>query len=156
MAKNRGISTILELVYFWKVKETLIYSYYRNGERFKGEKCMRNNELKFLANLAKQRLMNKDYSTTTSVKSRASNYFIKNAMALKRLKAETSYVTIDNSEDMEFVERVRSLMEEDCYNPLGKLCDNEYFATLDKFGKEFYILNLSEKYNRVRNQLMCG
>jgi hypothetical protein len=156
VAKNRGISTILELVYFWKVKETLIYSYYRNGEYFIGEKCMRNNELKFLANLAKQRLMNKDYSNTPNIRSRASNYFIKNAMALKRLKAETNYVTIESGDDVEFIERVRNLMEEDCYNPLGKLCDNAYFESLDKFGKEFYILNLSEKYNRVRNQLMCG
>ena len=45
---------------------------------------MRNNELKFLANLAKQRLLNKDYTAMPIVKSRASNYFLKNAMALKR------------------------------------------------------------------------
>ena len=118
---------------------------------------MRNNELKFLAGLAKQRLMNKDYSEKPQVtKNKASNYFIQNALALKRLKAETSYVTIKTNEDIEFIEKVRAIIDEDCYNPLGKLCDREYFKTLDEFEKEFYILNLSEKYNKVRNQLLYG
>ena len=43
----------------------------------KGWKIMKNNELKFLANLAKQRLMNKDYNEAPVVsKNKASNYFI--------------------------------------------------------------------------------
>ena len=118
---------------------------------------MRNNELKFLANLAKQRLMNKDYSEkVVTSKNKASNYFIQNALALKKLKAETNYVTISDSIDMEFVDRVRAIINEDCYNPLGKLCDNEYFDTLSNTQKEFYILNLSEKYNKVKNQLLFG
>jgi hypothetical protein len=66
---------------------------------------MRSNELKFLANLAKQRLMNKDYSVSqTANRNKASNYFIQNAMAIKKLKAETNYVTIKDQEDIEFVE----------------------------------------------------
>jgi hypothetical protein len=118
---------------------------------------MKRNELKFLANLAKQRLMNKNYSEKTPVnKNKASNYFIQNALALKKLKAETSYVTIKDQEDIEFIGKVRSLLEEDCYNPLGKLCDQDYFNSLDGFQKEFYILNLSEKYNKVRNELLYG
>lgn len=118
---------------------------------------MKNNELKYLAKFAKQRLMNKDYLNETVVpKNRASNYFIQNAKALKRLKAETSYITIKNDEDLEFIENVRKLIEEDCYNPLGVLADREYLNTLDEFQKEFYILNLSEKYNKVRNELLCG
>jgi spore coat polysaccharide biosynthesis protein SpsF (cytidylyltransferase family) len=118
---------------------------------------MRSNELKFLANLAKQRLMNKDYSVSqTANRNKASNYFIQNAMAIKKLKAETNYVTIKDQEDIEFVERVRTLINEDCYNPLGKLCDKEYFSTLDAIQKEFYILNLSEKYNKVKNELLIG
>lgn len=118
---------------------------------------MKNNELKFLANLAKQRLMNKDYEAPKAqAKNKASSYFLQNARALKRLKAETSYVTIKNEEDYEFIEMVKKLIEEDCYNPLGVLCDNEYFQTLNESQKEFYILNLSDKYNKVKNELMCG
>ena len=118
---------------------------------------MRNNELKFLANLAKQRLMNKNYSEAPVVsKNKASNYFIQNALALKKLKAETSYITIKDQVDLEFIEKVRELVNEDCYNPLGKLCDNDYFKSLDERQKEFYILNLSDKYNKVKNELLYG
>lgn len=118
---------------------------------------MRNNELKFLANLAKQRLMNKNYSDVTSIpKNKASSYFIQNAMALKKIKAETNYVTIKNEEDIEFIDKVRKILTEDCYNPLGVLSDMDYFATLDEREREFYILNLSEKYNKVKDELMYG
>ena len=118
---------------------------------------MGNNELKFLANLAKQRLMQKDYSTVKEkTKNRASNYFLQNARALKRLQAVTNYVVINDTIDVGFVESVRQLLAEDCYNPLGVLCDREYFKTLSSSEKEFYILNLSEKYNRVKDKLLCG
>lgn len=117
---------------------------------------MRNNELKFLANLAKQRLMNKNYEQVPQMRNKASNYFIQNALALKKLKAETNYITIKDKEDVEFIEKVRVLVDEDCYNPLGILCDNEYFKTLDKVEREFYILNLSDKYNKVKNELLYG
>ena len=118
---------------------------------------MRNNELKFLANLAKQRLMQKDYTAVKEkAKSRGSNYFLQNARALKKLKAETNYVVINDAIDVGFVESVRRIIEEDCYNPLGLLCDKEYFESLSSSEKEFYILNLSEKYNRVKDKLLCG
>ena len=118
---------------------------------------MKNNELKYLAKFAKQRLMNKDYTAESMPKrNKVSSYFIENARALKRLKAETNYVTIKREEDLEFIENVRKLIEEDCYNPLGKLSDANYFNSLDEFQKEFYILTLSEKYNKVKNELLCG
>ena len=118
---------------------------------------MRNNELKMLANLAKQRLMNKEYSETKTItRNKASNYFIQNAMAIKKLKAETNYVTINNKEDIEFIEKVKTLIAEDCYNPLGKLCDNDYFKSLGYSERQFYILNLSEKYNKVKNELLLS
>lgn len=118
---------------------------------------MKNNQLKFLANLAKQRLMHKDYDVKPEInRNRASSYFIQNARALQKLKAETNYITIKNEEDHEFVENVKRLLNEDCYNPLGRLSDNNYFQTLNSAQKEFYILNLSEKYNKVKDEVMCG
>ena len=69
---------------------------------------MKSNELKYLAKFAKQRLMNKDYSQDSLPKrNKVSSYFIENARALKRLKAETNYVTINNEEDVEFIESVK-------------------------------------------------
>ena len=118
---------------------------------------MKNNDLKFLATLAKQRLMNKDYTEVKEKnRNKASNYFIQNARALKKLKAETNYVTIRKEEDVEFVESVKKLLEIDCYNPLGVLCDQVYFNSLNEREKEFYILNLSEKYRKVKEEVMCG
>ncbi len=117
---------------------------------------MRSNELKFLANLAKQRLMNKDYEPKPATRNKASNYFIQNALALKKLKAETNYVTIKDQEDVEFIEKVRAIIDEDCYNPLGKLCDKDYFNSLNRGEREYYILSLSEKYNKVKNELLIG
>ena len=71
---------------------------------------MKNNQLKFLANLAKQRLKNQNYSDTPVItKNRVSNYFIQNALALRKLKAETSFVTIKDKEDIEFIEKVNKL-----------------------------------------------
>lgn len=118
---------------------------------------MKNDELKFLANLAKQRLMNKNYGDKPmSPRNKASSYFIQNALALKKIKAETNYVTIKDEEDIEFIEKVRSILSEDCYNPLGILCDKTYFDSLDERERQFYILNLSEKYNKVKDELMYG
>lgn len=123
---------------------------YKKGRKWK----MKNNELKFLANLAKQRLMQKDYSKVKEKsKNSASSYFLQNARALKKLQAETNYVTIENKIDVAFVEAVKRLMENDCYNPLGVLCDKSYFNSLNETEKEFYILNLSEKYNEVKDRL---
>ena len=118
---------------------------------------MKNTQLKFLANLAKQRLISKDYSENKSRSgNKASSYFIQNALALRRLKAETNFITIKEHEDIEFIERVKELLLSDCYNPLGELCDKDYFSSLNQFEREFYILNLSEKYNRVKDQVLCG
>lgn len=118
---------------------------------------MKNTQLKFLASLAKQRLMNQNYNEVAKQsRNKASSYFIQNAKALQKLKAETNYVTINNEEDVEFVESVKKLLLEDCYNPLGRLSDNNYFQTLNNEQKEFYILNLSEKYNKVKDEVMCG
>lgn len=118
---------------------------------------MKNTQLKFLANLAKQRLMTQNYGDVAKqTKNKASSYFLQNARALQKLKAETNYVTINTDEDVEFVENVKKLLLEDCYNPLGRLSDNNYFQTLNNEQKEFYILNLSEKYNKVKDEVLCG
>ena len=76
---------------------------------------MKSNELKMLANLAKQRLMNKSYNEEPVKKNKASSYFIQNALAIKKLKAETNYITIKDQEDIEFVEKVKNLIYSDCY-----------------------------------------
>ena len=119
----------------------------------------KNNELKMLANLAKHRLLKADYVSTKDdykpTKTYASSYFIKNAQAMRKLKAETEYVTITNNNDDDFVKSVVSMISSGTneYNPLGKLSDNDYFNKLGDVEKQFYILMLSDKYNRVKNMI---
>ena len=114
---------------------------------------MKNTRLKFLASLAKQRLLNKDYDNTINQnKNKASSYFLENARALKRLKAETNYVTIKNEEELEFVEHVKELLKQDCYNPLKKLTDDTYFESLNEFEKEFNLVKNIRKDFSIKNQ----
>jgi hypothetical protein len=119
----------------------------------------KNNELKMLANLAKHRLMSADYQNVKSSdavvkQSRsASSYFIKNARAMRRLKADAQYVTIKDGTDDDFVKSVVSILSSDIYvtNPLGRLVDREYFHTLGDVEKQSYILRLSDKYTKVKS-----
>lgn len=118
----------------------------------------KNNELKMLANLAKQRLLHAEYVGQNSVetdkpKVTASSYFITNAKALRRLKAETEYVKLTDSIDSGFIKNVVSMLslDKDIYNPLGVLSDNEYFRSLSEVEKQFYILNLSDKYTSIKS-----
>lgn len=115
-------------------------------------------ELKMLATLAKKRLLHAEYVAPTDTKdsfrpSSASSYFITNARALRRLKADTEYVKITDTVDEGFVRSVVKMLscDSDIYNPLGVLSDNDYFRSLSDTEKQFYILNLSDKYNSVKD-----
>ncbi|MBQ9791862.1 MAG: hypothetical protein IJW28_04670 [Clostridia bacterium] len=117
----------------------------------------KNSELKMLANLAKKRLLHTEYVAFNDTKENknivtASSYFITNAKALRRLKAETEYVKITDSIDSGFVKSVVNMLSQDndVYNPLGRLSDNDYFQSLSDIEKQFYILNLSDKYTSIK------
>lgn len=116
----------------------------------------KNSNLKRLANIAKQRMKNGNYSTNTiNINSRpkASEYFLQNAISLKRSKVEAEFVIIDLA-DEKFEHKVRTIMESGdlVCNPIGKLVDKTYFSTLNEIEKQHYILSLCEKYNRVKEK----
>ncbi len=117
----------------------------------------KNIHLKTLANLAKKRLLNREYegsvSKNTCTGKSVSSYFIKNAQALKKLTAQTEFVSITNSEDEFFIKRVVAILKESeiVCNPLGMLADKKHYDSLNDVEKQFYMLNLSEKYNRVKD-----
>ena len=118
---------------------------------------MENNNLKSLASLAKQRLKNgkytKDVAKEVISKTRASAYFYRNAVALRKKGLKAEFVTID-LKDEKFEKRVFNLLENNdlLCNPIGKLVDKSYYNTLDEFEKQQYILCLSDKYNEARNK----
>lgn len=115
----------------------------------------KSNELRALANLARQRLLNKDYTETKNekdlLKNKVSAYFIENAKAMKRLRAETKFVSISEKEDADFIRKVVLSIKQDELNSLGKLTDEKYYNSLDDREKQLYMLKLSEKLNKIKD-----
>lgn len=115
------------------------------------------NNLKSLANMAKQRLKNgnytKDMAKSIISKTRASAYFYRNAVALKKKGLKAEFVTIDLT-DEKFEKRVFHLLDCDelVCNPIGKLVDKQYFNSLDDYEQQQYILTLCEKYNKAKEK----
>jgi len=117
----------------------------------------RNNQLKVLANLAKRRLMKGDYEppqTTISTNPKVSNYFIKNAQALRKLTAKVVFVSIDGKIKPEFKSKVYEILDNNYYdlNPISKLIDYQVYKKLSDVEKQSYILDIAEKYNYLKEQ----
>jgi len=114
----------------------------------------KNSGLRALANLAKQRMLNKDYNENKSednlFKHKVSAYFLENARAMKKLTAETKFVSISNKEDDEFIRRVVSVIMQDELKSLGELTDKVYYNSLNEREKQLYMLKLSEKLNKIK------
>ena len=116
-----------------------------------------NNQLKMLANLAKQRLLNKEYQNPepkSIFNKNASSYFLKNAKALKKLTAQTEFLVISDKEDEKFIKKVHSILDsQECvFNVLSKLIDKDYYKTLNEIEKQQYMHNVSDRYNKVREE----
>ena len=52
-------------------------------------------------------------------------------------------------------EKVRKLLEnEDVLNPLAELTDKKYFDGLDESEKERYIIDISKRYNKIKDYFL--
>lgn len=117
----------------------------------------KNNQLKLLANLAKKRMLNKEYEIPNIIheclKPKVSSYFIQNAKGLKKLQAKTEFVSIKNIEDENFISQVVTMLKskELLINPLGQLTDKNIYCKLSEVEKQSYMLRLSEKYNKIKD-----
>lgn len=94
---------------------------------------MKNDILKTLAMRAKNRMVNKN---------------------LRETYANTN-VKIIESYDQSFYEKVKELManENDICNPLKKLMDENRLMSLDERGRERYLLETIDKYQRARRMI---
>jgi len=112
--------------------------------------------LRALANLAKQRMLNKDYKENIAedklFKNKVSAYFLENAKAMKKLTAETKFVSISNKEDEEFVRKVVSILMKNELRSLGELTDKNYYNSLNDREKQLYMLRLSEKVTKIKEE----
>lgn len=94
---------------------------------------MKNDLLKTLAMKAKNRMINKN---------------------LRNTYANTSVKIID-SYDKGFYEKVKEIMnnDEDIFNPLKRLMDEDKLMNLDQRGRERYLLETIEKYQQARKMI---
>ena len=91
---------------------------------------MKNDILKTLAMKAKNRMINKNLRTTY---------------------ANSSVKIIDNY-DKGFYDKVKEIMttDEDIFNPLKRLMDENKLMKMDEVGRERYLLETIEKYQQAR------
>lgn len=107
--------------------------------------------------MAKQRLKNGSYTKEMAKsiisRTKASAYFYKNAMSIRKKGLKAEFVTIELKDD-KFEKRVFNLLENSdlLYNPIGKLVDKVYYNSLDEYEKQHYILSLCDKYNSVKDK----
>lgn len=94
---------------------------------------MKNDLLKTLAMKAKNRMINKNLRNTYS---------------------NTSIKIID-SYDKKFYDQVKELIsnDEDIFNPLKRLMDENKLMNLDQRGRERYLLETIEKYQQARRMI---
>lgn len=114
-----------------------------------------NNQLKMLANLARQRMLNKNYGEKemkSVFESSASSYFIKNAKALRKFNSITKFEVLSEREDEKLIKKIYSLLEEDdlVFNMLSRLVDKDVYKSLNDIEKQQYMLTLSDKYNKIK------
>lgn len=54
----------------------------------------------------------------------------------------------------EFNQKVIKILEDgDITNPISRLVDNDYLQTLSYSAKQRYLLEISEKFNKIKNQI---
>ncbi len=94
---------------------------------------MKNDLLKTLAMKAKNRMINKN---------------LRNSYANSSVKIIDSY-------DKNFYDKVREIMtqDEDIFNPLKRLMDEDKLMNLDSRGRERYLLETIEKYQKARRMI---
>lgn len=112
-------------------------------------------EFKKLATLAKQRMKEGKYSDKRVLNRNPYNsYYYKNMSSIRKLNAELNFVVIKEEENDNFNKKVFELLrkDEDILTPIGKLCDKEKYAKMNDFEKQNYILRLSEKYIKAREE----
>ena len=107
--------------------------------------------------MAKQRLKNgsytKDMAKSVMNKTKASAYFYRNAIALRKKGLKAEFVTID-LKDEKFERKVFTLLTNSdlLCNPIAKLMDKDYYNTLNDYEQQNYILSLCEKYNKAKDK----
>ena len=114
--------------------------------------------LKSMASLAKERLKRGLYTNAEKAKAKnamtVNSYFVKNFNSFKKINSKATFVSITNEIDEDFVSKVYKILNSpvEIYNPIGLLIDNNVFSELTDVEKQFYVLNVVDKYNKIKNE----
>lgn len=121
---------------------------------------MGNNNLKSMASIAKERLKRGLYTNAEKIKARnamnVNSYFIKNLNSLKKINSKAEFKYISNEIDDEFVDNVYTILNSptEVFNPIGRLVDQKLYDSLSDIEKQFYILNIADKYNKIKSEYL--
>lgn len=113
--------------------------------------------IKQLAMQAKERLKNSSYGTreenmeTKRIQDRKNSLRLFNNLECKKPEITIKIIN-DTVSDENFKNRVYALLNQnqDTISPMASLIDQTAFDSLDEIEQEKYILELSEKYRKVR------
>ena len=105
---------------------------------------MANNTLKQLAQKAKKRLSTAGQTISTKQTSAC--------------LSQTTYAIVANIQDIKedpLYEKVKKLMErDDVLNPIAELTDYKVFNNLSSLDKEKYVIDISKRYNELREYFL--
>ena len=109
---------------------------------------MKNSALKLLAQKAKKRLSTAGQNLTKN----------ENEKTTKAYLSWSSYKVVASKQKIEedpLFEKVKKLIEKgDVTNPLSELTDTEQFNKLSLVDREKYILDISKRYNLIREYFL--
>lgn len=120
---------------------------------------MKNSEtkrvLKQLAQAAKDRLINGGYSSEKTIETKRKLIRENNLRLIATNENKEAQITIKiiniDDEDEKFVKKVQKLLDENSITPFKELVDYKTFNNLSDENKQRYIFNLSDRYNKVKN-----
>ena len=117
-----------------------------------------NNDLKNMATLAKERLKRGLYTNAEKAKAKnamnINSYFVKNLNSFKKLTGNAEFVIINEEVDPKFVNKVQAILNssEEVFNPIGRLVDKQIYNGLTDIQKQFYVLSIVDKYNKIKSE----
>ena len=112
--------------------------------------------LKSMATLAKERLKRGNYTNAEKAKAKnamnINSYFLKNFNSIQKLKSKVEFVSISSEIEDSFVNKVNQILssQTEVYNPIGQLVDKAIYDNLSEVEKQFYVLTIVDKFNKVK------
>ena len=108
---------------------------------------MSNSTLKLLAQKAKKRLTTAGKTVNKTSEKTTTAYL-----------SPTNYAIVVNTQDLKedpLYEKVKRLLtRDDIFNPIAELTDKKYFDTLSSVEKEKYVIDISKRYNKIKEHLL--